>query len=65
MKPQDMNKILLFESINDVISVKPQLLGSQFIELYLTDVYGNVIANKGGGNLMIRDYDNDDEVSLL
>lgn len=53
-KPQDMNKILLFESINDVLSVKPQLLGSQFIELYLTDVYGNVIANKGGGNLMVE-----------
>ena len=53
-KPQDMNKILLFESINNVLSVKPQLLGSQFIELYLTDVYGNVIANKGGGNLMVE-----------
>jgi hypothetical protein len=64
-KPQDMNKILLFESINDVISVKPQLLGSQFIELYLTDVYGNVIANKGGGNLMVQNYDDEDEVTLL
>jgi len=64
-KPQDMNKILLFESINDVISVKPQLLGSQFIELYLTDVYGNVIANKGGGNLMVQNYNDEDEVTLL
>ena len=50
-----MEKILLFESINDILSVKPYMLGSQSIELYCTDKYGNVIKNTGGGNIYVKE----------
>lgn len=52
-KPK-MENILLFESINDILSVKPYMLGSQSIELYRMDKYGNVIQNTGGGNLYVK-----------
>ena len=64
-KPQDMNKILLFETDSSILSVKPELLGSQFIELYVRDVYGNVISNKGGGNLMVQEESEEEPVTLL
>lgn len=50
-----MEKILLFESINDILSVKPYMLGSQSVELYCTDKYGNVIKNTGGGNIYVKE----------
>lgn len=51
-----MEKILLFESINDILSVKPYMLGSQSVELYCTDKYGNVIKNTGGGNIYVKEF---------
>jgi hypothetical protein len=37
----------------------PELLGTQNAELVLTDLYGNVIRNSRGGNLYVRDVDED------
>ena len=37
------------------MSVKPYMLGSQSVELYCTDKYGNVIKNTGGGNIYVKE----------
>ena len=49
----NMEKMLLFESTNKVLSVTPNMLGSQSLELYCMDRYGNVISNTRGGNIMV------------
>lgn len=51
----DLRRMLLFESNSQILTVRPQMLGSQSVELHLTDLYGNVISNTGGGNLYVRD----------
>lgn len=53
-------RILLFESKNKVLTVSPDMLGPQFIELYCMDVYGNIIVNRDGGNIFV---DSPDEFS--
>ena len=50
-------KIELFESVNDMLSVKPFYLGYQSIELECIDKYGNRIVNNGGGNMCVIDKD--------
>ena len=56
---ETLQKKLLFESDNKVLCVMPELLGTQNAELVLTDLYGNVIRNSRGGNLYVRDVDED------
>ena len=51
----DLKRILLFESVNNTLTLKPQMIGSQSAELYLTDLYGNVISNTDGGNLYVNE----------
>ena len=51
----ESRKIELFESVNEVLSVKPFYLGYQSIELECIDKYGNRIVNNGGGNLCVVD----------
>ena len=53
----ESRKIELFESVNDVLSVKPFYLGYQSIELECVDKYGNRIVNNGGGNMCVIDKD--------
>lgn len=48
-------QLLLFESTNDVLTVSPKMLGSQSIELYCTDKYGNLFKNTDGGNIFVTD----------
>lgn len=49
----NIGDITLFESVNDVLSVRPYMLGSQSIELYCYDKYGNCVKNTGGGNIYV------------
>ena len=51
----DLRRMLLFESNSEILTIKPEMLGSQSAELYLIDLYGNIISNTGGGNLYVRD----------
>ena len=48
-------QLLLFESTNEVLTVSLKMLGSQSIELYCTDKYGNLFKNTDGGNIFITD----------
>lgn len=57
-----MDKVLLFESNNRILSVKPEMYGPQMIEMYLTDKYGNIISNTAGGNIFVNTSDNNDTV---
>ena len=61
----NMSRILLFESSNRVISVTPAMLGSQSVELYCMDKYGNVISNTGGGNIMVDSEQYTEKVHVL
>ena len=56
---ETLRQKLLFESDNTVLSVMPELLGTQKAELTLTDLYGNVIRNNRGGNLYVRSTEDD------
>lgn len=63
IREEDTNETLkpklIFESDNNVLSVMPELLGTQKAELTLTDLYGNVIRNDRGGNLYVRSVEDD------
>ena len=54
-RQSNYEKLLLFESKNKILTVRPNTLGSQSIELYCMDKYGNVIKNTGGGNIFITE----------
>jgi hypothetical protein len=56
---------LLFEAKNNVLSVSPNMLGPQFVELYCMDVYGNVIANKEGGNIFVDSADEYSKAEII
>ena len=56
---------LLFEARNNVLSVSPDMLGPQFVELYCMDVYGNVIANKEGGNIFVDSADEYSKAEII
>ena len=64
-REHNMQKSVLFESINNIISIKPYILGSQNIELYCTDKYGNCIKNIDGGNLYVVSEDDELTPSTL
>ena len=64
-KQDDLRRMLLFESNSKILTIRPQMLGSQSAELYLTDLYGNVISNTGGGNLYVRDTVEEDVENVL
>ena len=53
-RKHNIQKTLLFESVNDTLCVKPQKKASQSIELECMDKYGNIIVNDGGGNVYVR-----------
>ena len=59
------SKNLLFEARNNVLSVSPDMLGPQFVELYCMDVYGNVIANKEGGNIFVDSADEYSKAEII
>ena len=59
------SKNLLFEAKNNVLSVSPDMLGPQFVELYCMDVYGNVIANKDGGNIFVDSADEYSKAEII
>lgn len=48
-------KEILFRSINDILTIKPYMLGSHDIELTCTDIYGNRLINKGEGLLFVNE----------
>lgn len=50
-----MQKMTLFESVNDALIVRPQMIGSQSIEMWLTDVFGNTLKNTAGGNVYVKE----------
>lgn len=60
-----MDRMLLFESTNRVLSVSPVMLGPQFIELYCMDRYGNVISNTGGGNVMVETEESTEKMHTI
>ena len=53
-RKHNIQKTLLFESVNDTLCVKPQKKASQSIELECMDKYGNIIVNDGGGNVYVK-----------
>ena len=53
-------KVLLFELKNKTLSLSPDMLGPQFVELYCMDCYGNIIVNDAGGNIFV---DSDEDFS--
>ena len=53
-KTHNIAKTLVFNSLNNVLTVRPQLLGPQSIEMRCIDKYGNIIKNDGGGNIFIK-----------
>lgn len=57
-----MDKILLFKSDNRILSVKPEMVGPQMIEMYLTDKFGNIISNTTGGNLFVNTNEDNDTI---
>ena len=59
------SKNLLFEAKNNVLSVSPDMLGPQFVELYCMDVYGNVIANRDGGNIFVDSADEYSKAEII
>ena len=61
----NMDKILLFESKNHILTVTPNMFGSQFIELYCMDKYGNVIKNTRGGNVIVDSERSTEKVHTL
>ena len=61
----NMDKLLMFESKNRVLSVTPFMYGSQFIELYCIDKYGNVIKNTRGGNVMVDSEGSTEKIHTL
>ena len=61
----NMDKLLLFESKNRVLSVSPFMFGSQFIELHCMDKYGNVIKNTRGGNVIVDSEQSTEKVHTL
>lgn len=50
----NMNKTLVFDALNDILTVRPNLLGPQSIEMRCIDKYGNMIVNDNGGNIFIN-----------
>ncbi len=48
------SKTTVFKSINNILTVKPYLLGSQDIELSCVDIYGNRVINEGSGALYVN-----------
>lgn len=50
----NMSKTLMFNATNDILTVRPNMLGPQSIEMRCIDKYGNIISNTGGGNIFIR-----------
>ena len=51
-------KTTVFKSINNILTVKPNLLGSQDIELQCVDIYGNRVINEGSGVLYVNKNNN-------
>ena len=51
-------KTTVFKSINNILTVKPNLLGSQDIELECVDIYGNRVINDGSGVLYVNKNNN-------
>lgn len=51
-------KTTVFKSINNILTVKPNLLGSQDIELQCVDIYGNRVINEGSGALYVNKNNN-------
>lgn len=45
---------ILFRSANKILSIKPDLVGPQNIELICTDIYGNKVINAGNCKLNIK-----------
>ena len=46
---------VLFRSINRILSIKPETLGSHDIELTCIDRYGNKLTNPGSGKLYVTE----------
>ena len=51
-------KTTVFKSINNILTLKPNLLGSQDIELQCVDIYGNRVINDGSGMLYVNKNNN-------
>ena len=48
-----VNKQSIFKSTNPILPVKPELLGTQSPEMWVTDVYGNRLINYAGGFIYV------------
>ena len=49
-----VNKQTIFKSVNNILTVKPELLGTQTVEMKCIDVYGNRLINHGEGAVYVK-----------
>ena len=49
-----VGKQTIFKSVNKILTVKTDLLGTQDVQLKCTDVYGNILQNYGEGSLYVQ-----------
>lgn len=54
-----VNKQTIFKSCNPILTVRPELLGTQSPSMTVTDIYGNALTNEADGFIYI-DQNNDD-----
>lgn len=50
-----IDKQIIFKSVNKILCVKPELLGSQTVQMTCCDIYGNRLINGGEGFVYVND----------
>ena len=51
---QLLGKQTIFKSINNYLTIKPELLGTQDSEMKCIDIYGNILTNYGEGSIYVK-----------